>query len=139
MSLAKFIAIAILTVVAGFGYADNPGTCAEDEAGLCRDGPPPLFNTLWSTGTGAMMLKTAGTPVRPRVPRVGVKCDTGHWLVSVMDQGKRIKLEDGSIWQVNQADALDTARWLPATDILVCGNKLINGDADETITATQLR
>jgi hypothetical protein len=56
-----------------------------------------------------------------------------------MDQGKRIKLEDGSTWQVNQADALDTARWLPATDILVCGDRLINGDVSQTITATQLR
>jgi hypothetical protein len=44
-------------------------------------------------------------------------CEDGHWIESVSGDGGIVKLEDGSIWEVDPADAIDSALWLPVTDI----------------------
>jgi hypothetical protein len=66
-------------------------------------------------------------------------CESGHWVESVSDDGQIIKLEDGSIWEVDDADTVDSALWLPTTDILACDAKLINTEDNETVSATRLR
>jgi len=43
---------------------------------------------------------------------------SGHWIKENGD-GKIITLEDGSIWQISDFDQIDTALWLPITDITV--------------------
>lgn len=65
-------------------------------------------------------------------------CETDHWVDSVSDDGEIVKLEDGSIWQVDLADRVDSALWLPTTDIVACDDKLINTDDNETVSATRL-
>jgi hypothetical protein len=53
--------------------------------------------------------------------------------------GRIIKLEDGSIWEVDPTDVIDSALWLPISDIVVCGDKLINTDDNESVSARRLR
>lgn len=66
-------------------------------------------------------------------------CEAGHWVESVSNDGQIVKLEDGSIWEVDAVDAIDSALWLPTTEIVVCDDKLINTDDNETVSATRIR
>jgi hypothetical protein len=43
----------------------------------------------------------------------------GHWIKSKTDGGEIVTLEDGSIWQINPVDRIDTMLWLPITDIVI--------------------
>jgi hypothetical protein len=65
-------------------------------------------------------------------------CESGHWVESVSDDGQIVELEDASIWEVDAVDAIDSALWLPTTDIVVCDDKLINTDDNETVSATRI-
>ena len=42
----------------------------------------------------------------------------GHWIQDNSD-GKIITLEDGSMWQIAVLDQINTALWLPVTNIVV--------------------
>ena len=66
-------------------------------------------------------------------------CEAGHWIESVSDNGSIIKLEDGSLWEVDSVDAIDTMLWLPTTDIVSCDDKLINTEDNETVDAIRLK
>jgi hypothetical protein len=66
-------------------------------------------------------------------------CESGHWIENVMADGEVIKLEDGSVWQVDPGDSITAALWLPTTDIVVCDDKLINSEDGETVGARRLR
>ena len=66
-------------------------------------------------------------------------CESGHWIDSVMGDGSVIKLEDGSLWQVDDADTADSSTWVEATDIVVCDGKLINTEDNESVEAERLR
>jgi hypothetical protein len=66
-------------------------------------------------------------------------CEDGHWIDSVSDDGTIIKLEDGSVWEVDAVDAIDSALWLPTTEIISCDSKLINTDDNEKVSARRLR
>jgi hypothetical protein len=57
----------------------------------------------------------------------------------VSDDGEIVKLEDGSIWEVDASDAIDSALWLPTTEIVACDGKLINTDDNEKVSATQIK
>jgi hypothetical protein len=66
----------------------------------------------------------------------------GHWIESVMDDGSIIKLEDGTLWMVSPLDIIDSALWLPISEITVVdGNnpvypfRLINTDDNEIVNA----
>ena len=79
----------------------------------------------------------------PRVKRQKTvertRCDSGHWIDSVSGDGTIIKLEDGSIWEVDSVDAIISTLWLPVTEVLVCDNKIINTDDNESVSVKQLR
>jgi hypothetical protein len=66
----------------------------------------------------------------------------GHWIKSKSDDGTIITLEDGSVWQVDPLDRIDTSLWLPITDITVVesddGYLLINTDDGEKAHAELL-
>lgn len=79
---------------------------------------------------------TGGTRNRRFSPS---SCESGHWVTSVSSNGQIVKLEDGSIWEVDSVDAIDSALWLPTTDIVACDDKLINTDDNETVSASRLR
>jgi hypothetical protein len=57
----------------------------------------------------------------------------------VSNDGQIVKLEDGSIWQVDAVDAIDSMLWLPTTDIIACDGKLINTEDNETVSARRIR
>lgn len=65
-------------------------------------------------------------------------CESGHWVESVSDDGEIVKLEDGSIWQVDSVDTVDSALWLPTTGIVACDDKLINTEDNETVSASRI-
>jgi hypothetical protein len=66
-------------------------------------------------------------------------CDSGHWINSVSDDGDIIKLEDGSIWKVDSVDTIISTLWLPVTDVIVCDDKIINTDDNESVSVTKLK
>jgi len=69
---------------------------------------------------------------------------SGHWIRERSDGGRFITLEDGSFWEINTVDQVDTALWLPITDITVILSRnpigddkyeLINTEDDEKALA----
>ncbi len=48
-----------------------------------------------------------------------------------------IVLEDGSIWEINSIDRIDTALWLPITDITVLKASQPVGDYKYTLVNTE--
>ncbi len=44
---------------------------------------------------------------------------SGHWIGMVSSNGRFVTLEDRSLWDINSIDQIDTALWLPTTDIIV--------------------
>jgi hypothetical protein len=81
----------------------------------------------------------AGAPRRGSGRSAASGCEAGHWIDSVAADGGIIKLEDGSIWEVDAVDVIYSMLWLPITDIVVCGDKLINTDDNETVAARRIR
>jgi hypothetical protein len=43
----------------------------------------------------------------------------GHWIRSKADNGAIITLEDGSMWEVNSLDRINTTLWLPVTNVTI--------------------
>lgn len=76
---------------------------------------------------------------RPGRRSGGMGCEDGHWVESVSSDGTIVKLEDGSVWEVDAVDAIDSALWLPVTDIIACDDKLINTDDNESVSARRIR
>jgi len=66
-------------------------------------------------------------------------CEEGHWVKSVTDDGELVVLEDGSVWQVDPVDAIDSMLWLPTTEIVACDGMLINVDDGEKVSARRLK
>ncbi len=58
------------------------------------------------------------TVVPHRSPAAYHGSSDGHWI-KVNSGGKTITLEDGSLWQINSVDQIDTTLWLPITEISV--------------------
>ncbi len=48
---------------------------------------------------------------------------SGHWIKEVSSNGAYITLEDGSLWEVNELDRIDTGLWLAVTNITVISSK----------------
>lgn len=57
----------------------------------------------------------------------------------VIDSGKFVMLEDGSLWGIDRVDTIDTMLWLPASNISVCGNELVNTDDGEAVRGRRIR
>ena len=80
------------------------------------------------------------SPAQTRTRRKGSSgCESGHWVQDVMADGEFVKLEDGSVWEIDVVDQIDTMLWLPATDIIACPDKLINTEDNETVGARRIR
>jgi len=116
---------------------------------LLSHGQPILVNELrrqWTLATGEAN-RPLPSPVKRMSPAAPIpqlqirtmlgssSCEGGHWIEEVMGDGAIIKLNDGSLWQVDSADTVDSALWLPTTNIVVCGGKLINTDENESVEA----
>lgn len=72
-----------------------------------------------------------------RIPRVG-DCESGHWIEAIEGDGKIIKLEDGSLWEVDDVDTMQTSIWLPVSEVIVCNGKMVNVDDGESAEVTPL-
>ena len=66
-------------------------------------------------------------------------CEAGPWVNSVSDGGRIVILQDGSVWEIDPIDRIDTMLWLPTTDVIVCDDRLINTDDNETASGRRLR
>jgi len=63
-----------------------------------------------------------------------------HWIKRVIANGAVLELEDGSLWEVDSIDRIDSALWLPLTNVvLVDGEKIINVDDNETVEVKRVR
>lgn len=89
----------------------------------------PILLLAWSRNQALLSFFLVGD--EGRSPEGG-NCETGHWIESVTDDGKIIKLENGSMWKVDDVDVVTTSLWLPVSKILVCGTKMINVDEKES-------
>ena len=43
----------------------------------------------------------------------------GHWIKEISSNGRIIPLEDESLWEIGALDRVETALWLPTTNITV--------------------
>jgi hypothetical protein len=93
---------------------------------------------LKATEAAEKRVKSEPAPRPSYIARRG-GCESGHWVDSVSNSGATVKLEDGSVWRIDSVDQIDTALWLPTTDIIACPDKLINTEDNETATAIRVR
>jgi hypothetical protein len=66
-------------------------------------------------------------------------CEDGHWIDAVLADGKILKLEDGSLWKVDPTDTITASLWLPISDVIVCDEKIVNVDDEETVHVRRMR
>lgn len=69
----------------------------------------------------------------------GIHCVNGHRVASIGGNGEVVALEDGSLFEVERSDRVDTMLWLPNEEVLTCGRKLANMDAGDAVLATRIR
>ena len=70
---------------------------------------------------------------------VAGKCIDGHWISSVSGDGQIVVLEDRSVWEINVIDAIETMLWLPTDNVLICGNRMINGSNGKAVIANRIK
>jgi hypothetical protein len=98
-----------------------------------------LLTPQQASAVAAAEAKTATTAPQPSTPRERIgECETGHWIASIDGDGKIIKLEDGSLWKVDDVNTVTTIIWLPVSGVLVCGAKMINVDDGESAIVTRI-
>lgn len=77
----------------------------------------------WLSDYTVKLFQLAQTPasekVAPSTPSNYLGTNGGHWIKSKVDGGAMIILEDGSLWQIDSVDRVDTALWLPITNVTV--------------------
>lgn len=96
----------------------------------------PLFRLLWAEDETLGSFLLVGDESRSKG---GAECESGHWIDSIVGDGKIITLEDGSMWTVDDVDTVTTSLWLPISNVEVCGRKMINVDDKESAGVTPLR
>ena len=67
----------------------------------------------------ANQVRVATTPAASTVKQVYSGENQEHSVALVMDFGAKIRLEDGSIWEINPSDCSKTMEWLVAQRITV--------------------
>jgi len=123
---------------------------------LLQQGQPLLVDELrrqWTLATGEPNFAPPSPPVAvkfvappPQISQLAMSshparssCEGGHWIEEVMDIGAIVTLEDGSSWKVDTVDTVDSALWLPTTNVVVCDGKLINTEDHESVDADRIR
>ena len=66
-------------------------------------------------------------------------CEADLSIVTVSSDGTIVKLDDGSVWEVEAGDAPTSSIWLSGEEIVACDDKLINTDDDEEVSATRIK
>jgi hypothetical protein len=88
------------------------------------------------------------TPAEPLAKVIGKVYSNpggGHWVKEKANGGRLIILEDGSLWEINSVDRIETMLWLPTESIfvreiegVVGGYSLINTDSGDEVRAIYL-
>lgn len=84
---------------------------------------------------------TSKQPLKGQNDKVYAGLGGDHWIQKVIDSGKLILLEDGSLWEVSPIDVITSMLWLPVSEITVIENdglfpyKLTNTDDGESVEA----
>jgi hypothetical protein len=112
--------------------------------------PAIVANPRVSAGPTTLPVPSTGSTRRSGIGLAGT-CATylgvgsGHWMTEKTDDGAVVILEDGSIWQIDPMDRLDTSLWLPPSEIAVIETNnspmsylLVNTDDGEKATACLL-
>jgi len=129
LSLWRFEGKAVLVTSPGLFLGVGSELILPDADQKCR---------IWdSSSLGSIEGLTAPSQSQPSQQSSG--CEDGHWIQSIAGNGEIIKLEDGSIWQVDGVDTVTSSIWLPVSNITICGPYLINTDDGEKVSATRLK
>ncbi len=78
------------------------------------------------------------SPASPPAALLHQDCEDGHWIASVSSDGEIVTLEDGSVWEIDALDRLDSMLWLPTESITLCGGRFINTDAGDAVDARRI-
>jgi TPR repeat protein len=74
---------------------------------------------------------------RPALP--SSSCESGLAVEAISDDGHIVKLDDGSLWEINASDRSAASTWSVTTEIVACDDKLFNVDDNETAYAVRLQ
>jgi len=96
-------------------------------------------NTVSAAEAKFASSRTSSTVTAPTRERKPGGCVSGLSIESVEGDGKIIKLDDGSMWEVDDADTVDTALWLATEDVVLCDGKIINTDDKESADVAPIR
>ncbi len=129
LSLWRFEGKAILVTSPGLFLGVGSELILPDVDQKCR---------IWNSSSLGN-IEEFGTPNRKKTRQPANVCEDGHWIQSIAGNGEIIKLEDGSIWQVDIIDRVTTSIWLPISNITICGSYLINTDDGEKVSATRIK
>ena len=81
---------------------------------------PPAVEQYYPVDSGVHWV---GLVPRDNCLRFGCAVDSGvHWVGLVLDRGAKVKLEDGSLWEIAEKDQLHTRDWRVAQKITVSRN-----------------
>ena len=79
-----------------------------------------------TTNAGQSRIGDTPTPlaeINPPAVEQYYPVDSGvHWVGLVLDRGAKVKLEDGSLWEIAEKDQLHTRDWRVAQKITVSRN-----------------
>lgn len=97
-----------------------------------------------ANGTSNVVAQKSPSPKKPQTAKeqpavYGSDCESGHWIQSVIDDGSIIKLEDGSVWKVESIDTITSTLWLPVSEVVLCDDKMINTDDNESVGVRRVR
>ena len=67
-------------------------------------------------------------------------CESGYSIESVLSDGKIIKLDDGTVWEVINGDESTSSTWTAASEVVVCDDdKIINTDDNESVDVSKIK
>lgn len=124
-----------LTQVRSAERAENLRVCVDGRyPALCNHSmlTPDQAKDVTAAETKAASARPAPSPARAQGRPPVSDCESGHWIDVVEGDGKIIKLEDGSLWEVDDVDTVMTSIWLPISEVIVCDGKMINVDDGES-------
>jgi hypothetical protein len=61
-----------------------------------------------------------------------------HSISSLADDGRLVVLDDGSVWEVDLVDTVDSALWRKGEGVLLCGLRMINTQSGERVSVGPL-
>jgi len=92
----------------------------------------------WLSEYTVKVIQFAKGSDRPDTPGPGSYAGSsgGHWIKSRVDNGAIIILEDASMWEINAIDRIDTALWLPISNVTILKASSPLGDYKCTLINT---